>query len=244
MDAPLGVADALGSVPGLLGRSLRRRSECEHSRARHSGRRVLAVGMLEDGLPVQHDPGLGWLNADQSFRLDDTIERIEVVRGGPASMFSSNAPGGVVNFITRKPGDEPEGNVKVESERLRLAARRRLVQLRPSAIGASASAASIARTTAFAIRVTPRTRADSCASPSAARSSAARWTSTSSASTTTSSSTPGLPLTYDSRRRRRSACRASTSTPARCPARRLVASPCAMRRARSRSTSIAARTSS
>ncbi len=74
-----------------------------------------AVAMEEDGLPVQHDPGLGWLNADQSFRLDDTIDRIEVVRGGPASMFSSNAPGGVVNFITRKPSDVAGGDMKVES---------------------------------------------------------------------------------------------------------------------------------
>jgi len=73
-----------------------------------------AVSLQEDGLPVQHDAGLGYMNADQSFRLDETIGRVEVVRGGPASVFASNAPGGIVNFITRRPGDEAEGVAKFQ----------------------------------------------------------------------------------------------------------------------------------
>ena len=73
-----------------------------------------SVGLQEDGLPVQHDPGLGWLNADQSFRLDETVNRVEAVRGGPASIFASNAPGGVVNFITRKPSNMAEGVARLE----------------------------------------------------------------------------------------------------------------------------------
>lgn len=115
MDAPLGVADALGSVPGFWVESSGGEASA-NIRARGIPEEGFStVGMLEDGLPVQHDPGLGWLNADQSFRLDGTVDRIEVVRGGPASMFSSNAPGGVVNFITRKPGDTAEGDIKLES---------------------------------------------------------------------------------------------------------------------------------
>lgn len=115
MDAPLGVADALGSVPGFWVESTGGEASANIRARGIPEEGFSAVGMEEDGLPVQHDPGLGWLNADQSFRLDDTIDRIEVVRGGPASMFSSNAPGGVVNFITRKPGDVAGGNIKVES---------------------------------------------------------------------------------------------------------------------------------
>lgn len=115
MDAPLGVADALGSVPGFWVESSGGEASANIRVRGIPEEGFSAVGMEEDGLPVQHDPGLGWLNADQSFRLDDTIDRIEVVRGGPASMFSSNAPGGVVNFITRKPSDVAGGNLKVES---------------------------------------------------------------------------------------------------------------------------------
>ena len=115
MDAPLGVADALGSVPGFWVESSGGEASANIRVRGIPQEGFSSVGMQEDGLPVQHDPGLGWLNADQSFRLDDTIERIEVVRGGPASLFSSNAPGGVVNFITRRPGATPEGSLKLES---------------------------------------------------------------------------------------------------------------------------------
>ncbi|MFZ5746480.1 MAG: TonB-dependent receptor domain-containing protein [Pseudomonadota bacterium] len=71
-----------------------------------------SVALQENGLSVQYDGGLGYLNADQSFRFDETIARVEAVRGGPASIFAPNAPGGVVNFITRKGTDNPGGLVK------------------------------------------------------------------------------------------------------------------------------------
>ncbi|MEI6440640.1 MAG: TonB-dependent receptor [Alphaproteobacteria bacterium] len=73
-----------------------------------------SVSLQEDGLPVQHDGGLGYLNADQSFRYDLSIGRVEAVRGGPSAVFAPNAPGGTVNFITRKIGDKAEGIIKVE----------------------------------------------------------------------------------------------------------------------------------
>ena len=73
-----------------------------------------SVTIQEDGLTIQHDGGLGWLNADQSFRVDETIGRVEAVRGGPASIFASNSPGGTVNFITRKAGAKTEGTIKFQ----------------------------------------------------------------------------------------------------------------------------------
>ena len=114
-DAPLGVADALGSVPGFWVESSGGEASANIRVRGIPQEGFSAVGLEEDGLPIQHDPGLGYLNGDQAFRLDDTIERIEVVRGGPASIFSSNAPGGVVNFITRRPGDNASGTLKLET---------------------------------------------------------------------------------------------------------------------------------
>ena len=70
------------------------------------------IGLYEDGLPLQHDPGISWLNADQVLRLDENIERVEVVRGGPSVIFASNAPGGLVNFVTKKGTDDPGGVLK------------------------------------------------------------------------------------------------------------------------------------
>ena len=60
-----------------------------------------SVALLEDGLPVQYDGGLGYLNTDQIYRIDSTISRVEAVRGGPSAIFMPNAPGGSINFVTR-----------------------------------------------------------------------------------------------------------------------------------------------
>ncbi|WP_160325593.1 TonB-dependent receptor [Pelagerythrobacter marensis] len=70
-----------------------------------------AVAFAENGIPVQYDGALGYLNTDQSFRIDDTVARVEAVRGGPASLFMPNAPGGVANFITRSGLDEQGGRI-------------------------------------------------------------------------------------------------------------------------------------
>ncbi|HKR76897.1 MAG TPA: TonB-dependent receptor [Rhodanobacter sp.] len=112
MQAPTSVTEAMKSVPGFWVEA----SGGEASgNIRARGIPVDGFGsvtLLEDGLPVQHDPALGYLNADQAFRLDETIERIEVVRGGPSSVFYSNAPAGAINFIPRRAGDTPEGIFK------------------------------------------------------------------------------------------------------------------------------------
>ncbi len=113
MQAPTSVTEAMKSVPGFWVES----SGGEASgNIRARGVPVDGYGsvqLLEDGMPVQHDPALGYLNADQAFRLDETIDRIEVVRGGPSSMFYSNAPAGAINFIPRQVGDQAEGLLKL-----------------------------------------------------------------------------------------------------------------------------------
>jgi outer membrane receptor protein involved in Fe transport len=73
-----------------------------------------AIGLQENGLPIQHDGGLGFLNTDFSFRMDETVDRVEVVRGGPSSIFASYAPAGMVNFITRQPTEQFQGLVRGE----------------------------------------------------------------------------------------------------------------------------------
>jgi outer membrane receptor protein involved in Fe transport len=112
LQAPTSVTEALKSVPGFWVEA----SGGEASgNVRARGVPVDGFGsvqLLEDGIPIQHDPALGYLNGDQVFRLDETVERIEVVRGGPSSVFYPNAPAGAINFIPRKVGDTAEALVK------------------------------------------------------------------------------------------------------------------------------------
>ncbi|MGH6617625.1 TonB-dependent receptor [Sphingomonas sp.] len=72
-----------------------------------------SLAVYEDGLPIQHDPGINWINVDQFLRIDETYAAIEAVRGGPSSIFAANAPGGLVNFIPRKGTAELSGLVKL-----------------------------------------------------------------------------------------------------------------------------------
>ncbi|WP_374467875.1 TonB-dependent receptor [Phenylobacterium sp.] len=114
LQSPPSVAEVLKNVPGFWveasggvgGANIRARGIPIEGFA--------AIALQEDGLPVQHDGGLGFLNSDFSFRLDETVQRVEVVRGGPSSIFASYAPGGIVNFITRKPTQDFEGVAKAE----------------------------------------------------------------------------------------------------------------------------------
>jgi outer membrane receptor protein involved in Fe transport len=114
MQSPPSVAEVLKNVPGLWveasggvgGANIRARGIPIEGFA--------AIALQEDGLPVQHDGGLGFLNTDFSFRMDETVNRVEVVRGGPSSIFASYAPGGTINFITRKGSDQFEGLAKAE----------------------------------------------------------------------------------------------------------------------------------
>ncbi|MFT4155282.1 TonB-dependent receptor [Parafilimonas sp.] len=113
LQAPTSVTETLKSVPGFWVEA----SGGEASgNVRARGVPVDGYGsiqLLEDGIPVQHDPALGYLNADQVFRFDETIQSVEVVRGGPSSVFYSNAPAGAVNYIPRTVGDTTEGIFKL-----------------------------------------------------------------------------------------------------------------------------------
>src|SRR6201996_1386620 len=113
LQGPTSVTETLKSVPGFWVEA----SGGEASgNVRARGVPVDGFGsiqLLEDGVPVQHDPALGYLNGDQAFRFDETIQSIEVVRGGPSSVFYSNAPAGAVNYIPRAVGDKTEGIFKI-----------------------------------------------------------------------------------------------------------------------------------
>ncbi len=66
----------------------------------------------EDGLPVLEFGDLFNVGTDVYLRNDLTINQIETIRGGSASTFASNSPGGLINLISRT-GDVEGGTIQL-----------------------------------------------------------------------------------------------------------------------------------
>lgn len=112
--APISTADLLQTIPGFVvetsggevGNNL-------FARGIPSAGAYEYVQIQEDGLPVFEDGALQFANADNWYRLDETVSKMEAVRGGSASIFASNAPGGIVNFISKTGQNEFQGRAKL-----------------------------------------------------------------------------------------------------------------------------------
>ncbi|MBW6525973.1 TonB-dependent receptor [Sphingomonas sp. RHCKR7] len=107
-----GVGDLLRDVPGL--RSTAGAGEGYNSLTvrglplASSGAKFIQI--QEDGLPVLEFGDMIGLSGDGLVRPDLMLSQVEVIRGGSASTFASNSPGGVVNFRT-KTGEVEGGSV-------------------------------------------------------------------------------------------------------------------------------------
>ncbi|MBE0456083.1 TonB-dependent receptor [Pseudoalteromonas sp. KG3] len=66
--------------------------------------------LQEDGLPVMQFGDIAFGNADIFMRLDSSVQTVESVRGGSASTAASDAPGGIINLIS-KTGESESGSV-------------------------------------------------------------------------------------------------------------------------------------
>lgn len=66
--------------------------------------------LQEDGLPIFMFGDIAFATADIFLRADQTNARIEAIRGGAASTMASNAPAGIINFIS-KTGEVEGGSV-------------------------------------------------------------------------------------------------------------------------------------
>jgi outer membrane receptor protein involved in Fe transport len=69
------------------------------------------VMFMEDGVPVFPTMHTFFMNADNLFRMDENIERMEVVRGAGSALFGSNTPGAIINLINKTGGPEVQGTL-------------------------------------------------------------------------------------------------------------------------------------
>ncbi|MBY9064818.1 TonB-dependent receptor [Sphingomonas yunnanensis] len=112
--APRSVAEIFRNIPGI-----RSESSGGEGNANISIRGLpMATGggkylqLQEDGLPLVEYGDLVFGNADIFLRADLGVASVASVRGGSASTFASNSPGGVINLIS-KTGETEGGAVQL-----------------------------------------------------------------------------------------------------------------------------------
>lgn len=65
------------------------------------------------GSPLYGMPTLSFFEQTSIFRLDDTIERVEILQGGPSVVFADGQIGATENFILKQGTDVPSGSIGV-----------------------------------------------------------------------------------------------------------------------------------
>ncbi|MFC5527101.1 TonB-dependent receptor [Rhodanobacter ginsengisoli] len=68
---------------------------------------------MVNGTPLYGMPSLSFMDSSSLFRLDDTIERVEIVQGGPGAVFGPGQMGATANFILRQGTETPSGDIGV-----------------------------------------------------------------------------------------------------------------------------------
>ena len=159
--APASSADLISAVPGFWVESTAGTTQGNvfaRGIIQDGGYRY--VGLMEDGIPIYPVFELSFYNPDQFVRVDETIERVEALRGGTAPIFTAGAVGGTINFVTQSPDGCAARRIQARRQRLRHVSQRRRVE-RPDQrrLGPRARWLLSQRPMAFATPVTPPTKA-------------------------------------------------------------------------------------
>ena len=110
--APRSIGDLLRNIPGILSEAPNGESIANITirglPLSSSGAKF--VQLQEDGLPVMEFGDIVGASSDSFLRVDLNLAQVEAIRGGSASTFASNSPGGIINFIS-KTGEVESGAV-------------------------------------------------------------------------------------------------------------------------------------
>ena len=112
--APASTAEVLRLVPGLTIESSGGKNGANiFVRGYPSGGDAEYVTFQTEGVPFFPPATLSFLENSQLIRLDDTVRRVEAVRGGTGALFASGQPGVTINIIQREGGPKLEGETKL-----------------------------------------------------------------------------------------------------------------------------------
>jgi iron complex outermembrane recepter protein len=112
--APNSPADILKLVPGLTVETSGGKNGANiFVRGYPSGGDAEYVTFQEEGIPFFPPATLSFLENSQLVRIDETVRRVEAVRGGTGALFSSGQPGVTVNIVQREGGSRFAGDAKL-----------------------------------------------------------------------------------------------------------------------------------
>ncbi|HJP99650.1 MAG TPA: TonB-dependent receptor plug domain-containing protein [Rhodanobacteraceae bacterium] len=111
---PVSVADLLKISPGIWPESTggQTGANIEIAGFPGGGDAPFFTNMI-NGSPIYGMSSLSFMDSSSLFRLDDTIQRVEIVQGGPGAVFGPGQMGATANFILRQGTATPSGDVGV-----------------------------------------------------------------------------------------------------------------------------------
>jgi len=111
--APKSTADLFKAVPGVWAESSGGESGANvFVRGFPGGGDAPFLTVSLEGSPVYPAPTLSFLENSTLFRLDETIETMEALRGGPNPVVSNGQPGLTTNFRLKRGSDDTEALAK------------------------------------------------------------------------------------------------------------------------------------
>jgi len=110
--APRSTAEIFRNIPGIQAESS---SGDANANVKVRGMPISSggaryVSFQEDGFPILLTGDVAFATADSWLRADTTISTVQSIRGGTATTQAFNAPGGIINFIS-KDGSQEGGSV-------------------------------------------------------------------------------------------------------------------------------------
>jgi outer membrane receptor protein involved in Fe transport len=109
---PLSVADLLKISPGIWPESTGGQTGANIEIAGFpGGGDAPFFTVMVNSTPLYGMPSLSFMDSSSLVRLDDTIQRVEVVQTGPGAVFGPGQMGATANFILRQGTAEPSGDI-------------------------------------------------------------------------------------------------------------------------------------
>lgn len=111
--APKSTADLFKAVPGVWAESSGGVSGANvFVRGFPGGGDAPFLTVQLQGVPVYQPSTLSFLENSSLFRIDETVQFMDALRGGPSSVVSAGQPGLTTNFILKEGSDTTEGKFK------------------------------------------------------------------------------------------------------------------------------------